>query len=153
VPAIERAGQLGFWGVEFDLIVTSDGEFMLMHDNTVDRTTDGTGNVTSFTFAQMKALNIDGVFNVSAYPNTKVPTLREALQACVKYSIVPQIHRKTLTDAELTKLISILNEFGLQHKSVIATYDATVLERMSAIDPMVVVGIIYGDIIQTNIDT
>ena len=44
IPAFEVAGQQSFYGIEFDVQRTSDGEFVVIHDRSVERTTDGTGN-------------------------------------------------------------------------------------------------------------
>ena len=63
--------------VEFDVHATSDGEFVIIHDDTVDRTTDGTGAVASMTLAQIKAL--DAVHGSMQNTQDTIPTLDEWL--------------------------------------------------------------------------
>jgi len=70
--------------VEIDLRTTKDGFLVLSHDATVDRTTDGTGNVKDLTLAGIKQLKIDapgldGVPNASEY---HIPEFKDVLQAC-----------------------------------------------------------------------
>jgi glycerophosphoryl diester phosphodiesterase len=65
--------------VEIDLSKTKDGALVLMHDKTVDRTTNGKGKVADLTLAEIKALRLkNGLGRVS---NFQVPTLQEALMA------------------------------------------------------------------------
>ncbi len=79
IPTIEKAFELGAFAVEIDVRHTSDGEYVLMHDDTVDRTTDGSGLVSDMTLEEIKALTIR-TLNPN-YPDLQVPTLAEALEA------------------------------------------------------------------------
>lgn len=52
IPAFQLAGEYGYWGAECDVSVTKDGIWVLMHDTSVDRTTNGRGAVSSFTLGR-----------------------------------------------------------------------------------------------------
>lgn len=83
IPAILTSIEDGAHIVEIDIKRTSDGELVLIHDNTVDRTTTGTGNVADLTLAEIKSLQLrEGQGNGPA-PVTehKVVTFQEALEA------------------------------------------------------------------------
>ncbi|WP_054722808.1 glycerophosphodiester phosphodiesterase family protein [Lacticaseibacillus nasuensis] len=69
------------WGIETDISVTKDGYWVIMHDATVDRTTNGNGNIADMTFAQIQALKIDTGTNVSylSADDLKVPTVEDYL--------------------------------------------------------------------------
>lgn len=78
--------QLGASYIEIDLQRTKDGHLVAMHDETVDRTTNGTGRVEDYTLAQLKQLDAGSWFNQAnpqyanaEYSNAKVPTLDEIL--------------------------------------------------------------------------
>ena len=71
MAAFELAIEQGAVGIEFDVQVTRDGIPVIIHDDTVDRTTDGTGSVTSMSFAETQALD--------AGDGQKIPTLAELL--------------------------------------------------------------------------
>jgi len=59
LPAFKKAIEMGADGVECDISTTSDGHWVVMHDSTVDRTTNGTGKITDLSLQQIKTLNID----------------------------------------------------------------------------------------------
>jgi glycerophosphoryl diester phosphodiesterase len=77
LPAFEAAIAAGADYFELDVRTTSDGKFVLMHDSTVDRTTNGTGEVKNLTFDQIRSLDAGSKFSQS-FAGTKVPTLDEA---------------------------------------------------------------------------
>lgn len=77
LPAIESAIRLGVDIVEIDVGRTQDGQFVIMHDETLDRTTSGRGRVADHTLAEIRALVLK---NGCGVPTTyRVPTLEEAL--------------------------------------------------------------------------
>jgi glycerophosphoryl diester phosphodiesterase len=78
LPALQNAARLGAQMVEFDLALTSDGELVLMHDRTVDRTTNGKGRVSDLTLAEIKKLDA-GAWKDARFAGTRVPTFAEAL--------------------------------------------------------------------------
>jgi len=85
--AFNKAVELGVDIVEFDVRQSADGELVVIHDATVDRTTDGTGPVTSHTVAELKALNAGywrgthdtGQRTAEPVDDVTIPTLEEAL--------------------------------------------------------------------------
>ncbi|MBB5353202.1 glycerophosphoryl diester phosphodiesterase [Haloferula luteola] len=79
VAAIEGAIELGCHGVEIDLRRSKDGHFVLMHDETVDRTTSGHGKVRDLTLKQLRKLHLrNGLGRATEF---RIPTLEEALDA------------------------------------------------------------------------
>lgn len=70
----------GVHQIEFDVRRTRDGALVLMHDETVDRTTDGHGRVADLTLAEIRALDA-GIHQGPQYANECVPTLEEAFEA------------------------------------------------------------------------
>lgn len=78
LEAIESAIKMGVDIVEIDLQRTKDGELILMHDATLDRTSTGTGMIADTTLAYIKTLKLRNGCNIRTKHN--VPTLREALK-------------------------------------------------------------------------
>lgn len=78
MPAFRMALDLGVTRLEIDVRFTSSGTPVLMHDATVDRTTNGTGEVASMALADLRALDAGSWFS-SSYVGVKVPTLYEVL--------------------------------------------------------------------------
>jgi len=79
LAAIRAAVKSGATGCEFDVYRCGDGTVVLMHDETVDRTTDGTGRVTELTLNQLRQLDA-GSWKNSKYKGERIPTLTEALK-------------------------------------------------------------------------
>jgi glycerophosphoryl diester phosphodiesterase len=77
MPAFQAAIDAGADYFELDVRTTSDGKFVLMHDSTLDRTTNGSGEVHEHTFDEIRALDAGVKFGPS-FAGTKVPTLDEA---------------------------------------------------------------------------
>lgn len=128
LPAYEIAGQQKFWGGECDIAMTRDEHFVLMHDDTVDRTTDGEGLVSSFTLAEIKELNIDTGVNIGEYPNLKVPTLEEYLKCCKIVNLIPVIELKYTIPVEKVKSIyNIIKQFGFEDKCVVISFSIPLL--------------------------
>jgi glycerophosphoryl diester phosphodiesterase len=79
LPAIAKAIDLGCALAEIDMRYTADGEVVLVHDATVDRTTDGKGRVAEKTLAELRALDA-GASRGPEFRGTRIPTLREAVE-------------------------------------------------------------------------
>jgi glycerophosphoryl diester phosphodiesterase len=77
LPAFQAAIDAGADYFELDVRTTSDGKFVIMHDSTLDRTTNGTGEVYKHTFDEIRTLDAGAKFS-PAFAGTKVPTLDEA---------------------------------------------------------------------------
>ncbi|MFY0762410.1 glycerophosphodiester phosphodiesterase family protein [Metabacillus dongyingensis] len=85
LESITQAGLLGYGFVEIDVQKTKDDQYILMHDQTVDRTTTGSGKVEDLTLQEIQSFSIvDKQGNVTHY---KVPTLHEVLEEANKYNI------------------------------------------------------------------
>ena len=78
LAAIERAIEMQVDFIEIDIHQSKDGEIVLMHDATLDRTTDGMGAISDYTWAELKKLDA-GSWMDSQFTNERIPTLREAL--------------------------------------------------------------------------
>ncbi|WP_238586833.1 glycerophosphodiester phosphodiesterase family protein [Chryseobacterium sp. Leaf405] len=78
VWAVKKAIEKGVDMAEIDLAMTKDSVLVLMHDNTIDRTTTGKGKPSDFTLAEIKQLNLRDGLGVET--QMKVPTLQEILE-------------------------------------------------------------------------
>ena len=90
LPAIEAAFDDGAEIVELDVRLTSDGVPVLMHDETVDRTTNGTGKVSSFTLAEIRELRLKEHLGgaQTSLTDERIPTLAEAMKVAADRGLV-----------------------------------------------------------------
>lgn len=87
LPAFSQAIQKGADGVELDAKLTVDGHVIVIHDETVDRTTNGKGKVASFTLESIRKLDAGSWFN-SKFAGTKVPLLEEVFETAGKDKLI-----------------------------------------------------------------
>ena len=115
IPSFKAAGELGMWGIETDLQQTADGKFVCIHDFTLDRTTNGTGNVADKTLAEIRALHIKD------HPELQVPTLEEYLGVCKAYGCVPvpEIKQVRITPDGIAPIIQAIKDAGLYNKCIL----------------------------------
>src|SRR5499425_1639353 len=78
MPAFEAAKACGATTVEADIVVTADAEPIVLHDRTLDRTTDGHGFAADFSLEQIRSLDA-GTGLDSRFAGTRIPTLAEVL--------------------------------------------------------------------------
>lgn len=78
IPALVEAHRLGAAMIEFDVRLTKDRQLVLLHDWTVDRTSNGSGNITDLTFDEVRSLDF-GAWKGEQFAGTPIPTLDEAL--------------------------------------------------------------------------
>ncbi len=109
LPAIEKAIEVGADLIEVDIRQTADGHLVLMHDETVNRTTNGSGRVDQMTLEQIRGLEIkhDGPELI------RVPTLDEALDA-MKGKIDPDLDYK---EGDISRLITLVRKKGMIEQS------------------------------------
>src|SRR3984885_15141966 len=79
IPAFAEAIRTGADFIEVDVQTTADGKLVLSHDSTVDRCTNGTGNVRDMTFEQVERLDA-GIKSAPEFAGTRVPTFDEVLK-------------------------------------------------------------------------
>ncbi|MBQ3014988.1 MAG: glycerophosphodiester phosphodiesterase [Clostridia bacterium] len=125
--SFREAFRLGVDVLEFDIQLTRDNVMIVMHDDMVDRTTDGTGAVGFKTLAEIKSLDAGVKFG---YPGQRVPTFEETLQLVVDEAdpnMVLNVEIKDQRPQVADVAIAELKRFGLLERSVIASFDAQTL--------------------------
>lgn len=127
LPAIEAALSDGFDYVEVDVALTADRHAVLMHDVTVDRTTDGQGRLSSLTLAEVRALDAGAWFD-PAFAGTRVPTLAEFLDVVAVSGHRAIVELKGEWDAvAVAALAADVTVRGLERRIVLSSFDARTL--------------------------
>jgi glycerophosphoryl diester phosphodiesterase len=81
LSALRRAIRVGATATEVDVRTSADNQLVLLHDDTLDRTTSGNGPISTVPLKELRQLDAGSWFN-SRYRNQTIPTLREALVVC-----------------------------------------------------------------------
>ncbi len=144
VPGFQHAVDLGLKAVEFDVRMSKDGHLVIMHDATVDRTTNGEGEVASKTLDELQALDARSIFPGWPDPAT-VPTFGEVLDV-VKGVDVIQVEIKSDTPARLDvivpKTIAKILDRKMEHQVAIISFDPYAIEIAQRLAPQIVRGYI-----------
>ncbi|WP_180850424.1 glycerophosphodiester phosphodiesterase [Bacillus sp. UMB0893] len=132
--------------IEVDLQMTKDGKLIAMHDETVDRTTDGTGLVKDYTLEQIKQLDAGSWFNEKYpqyanqdYAGLKVPTLEEVFQKFgknAKYYI--ETKSPEVYPGMEKELLRLVNDYEINKKTLLVqSFSPLSLKTMNELDPSV----------------
>lgn len=136
LPAFRLAGETGFWGAECDTLTTADGVWVVMHDDSVDRMTNGGGNVSDLTSDEISALTVDAGRNIEQYPNTGVPTLSEYLDVCREYGMHAVIEIKS--SVALDRLDSLADLLGAREEKdrfILVSMNLDICSRIKELMP------------------
>lgn len=136
LPSFEAAIRLGVDLIEFDVNVTRDGELVVIHDNTIDRTSDHTGRTRAYTLKELKTFDFS--YRFPAFRGTAIPTLREVLElvtSAAPDTLLLNVEIKDMAHETVDQTVRMLREYGLSERSVIACFDAEILRYLKAIYP------------------
>ena len=143
--AFRKALEIGVDEIELDLYFTKDEHLVVMHDSTVDRTTDGAGAIADLTLAEIKALDAGSPFN-ERFQGERVPTWEESL-ALVQGKVRLNVHLKEgghPAGRYERKVAKALRDFQMVEASILACNDESV-GIFAEIDPAIECRIFRGN--------
>jgi glycerophosphoryl diester phosphodiesterase len=134
--SFQKAIELGVDGIELDVHLTSDLQLICIHDDTLDRTTSGTGLVNSFTLSELKAVRIENLY--------EIPTLEEVLDLIDK-KIFINIELKGKNTA---KQVAAIIEHFIKEKNwnynhfIVSSFDWNALQEVRSLNPKIAIGVL-----------
>ena len=140
--AFKQAAALGVDVLEMDLHITADSVLVINHDETVDRTTDGTGEIEAMTLAEIKALDAGydwssddgGTFPYRGMGLT-IPTLEEIFQTFPDYRMTIEI-KKTMVSMAVP-FCEMIRAYSMQDKVLVASFHNERMEEFRQACPEV----------------
>ena len=144
LPAYKLSKRNGFNIVETDVRFTSDGVAVLLHDKTVDRTSNGTGEINSMTYAQARELDF-GSWKSSAYTGTKIPSFEEFLLLCKNLNLYAYAEIQPTTKANVIALINLARSCGMIRKVTWISFYPEMLGYAVMEEPTARVGVNASD--------
>lgn len=129
--AFQKAIELNPDGFELDVHLSKNGELIVIHDDAVDRTTNGKGKVTELTLAELKQLDAGSWFD-KKYAGERIPTLAEALELA-KNKIDVMVELKAVGTPE--KAVPLIEQFGMVDQVVIFSFSSDLLKIAKRINP------------------
>lgn len=134
IPAFELAAKKGLKAVEFDIQLTKDNMWILSHDTTLKRTTDGKGKIADFTYFDLASFTVDNGANIEKYKNLKMPSLDNALDSCLENGLSPMIEIKTFNDKAVKKLIDSIISHGLETSCWVISFNHDAIDAVKKAD-------------------
>lgn len=131
LPALECALAAGFSHIEVDLQISSDGEIVVHHDPTLDRTTNGKGAVAAHSLAELRALDAGSWFD-PFFAGTPIPTLAEVLTLVQKYHAQAYLELKS---AQPQPVWAAVSQFGLAEHCFFWSFNHAALKELRALAP------------------
>ena len=143
--AFEKAAELeGLTGIELDIQLTKDGYLVVYHDEKVDRTTDGTGEIRTKTLAELKMLRIDA----GEGKWEQIPQMEEVLDLLkdkLKSGLLLNIELKNSVfpyEGMEEKILNLVRQYGVKERVIYSSFYALSLERIKTLESGAKTGIL-----------
>jgi len=142
LSAFKLALEQGCDAIELDVHLSGDGHIIVCHDDTLYRTSDGSGFIYQMTVQEIKQVDAGSWFN-PRYAGERIPLLREVFEL-VPPSIMINVEAKGLHgDEGERRLLQLLREMNRVHSVVISSFDHEMLKRLKQREPEVRIGLLY----------
>ena len=147
LAAFRLALEMGADGFELDVMLSADGHLVVIHDDTVDRTTDGSGPVQQKTLAELKALDAGARFD-ARFAGERIPTLQEVFDLVAGNRAFVNVEIKTDSlrgDGLEEKLAALIRRYGLGERLLISSFNPFALWRIRRLAPSLLVAVLYAE--------
>jgi len=161
MPAFRKAIEMGADGVELDVQMTKDGEIVVIHDETINRTSDGIGWVKDLTLEELRAFNYNyqnhgdpwngerllGEPIYKEYDKVDIPTMREVFELFAPTALTINIEIKTgiVFYPIEEKILAMTKEFGMEDRVIYSSFNHYTIQRIKELDKNARTGFLYSD--------
>ena len=144
IAAFKLAFEMGADGVELDVTLTKDGVPIVIHDDTVDRTTNGKGAANDLTLAEIQQL--DAGYKFDQYRGEKIPTLAQVLRVIGTRGLVNIELKSELmkTDGLEIAVLGVIEDTRTTDHVIISSFNPLALKRMYDLNPRLPRGLLYA---------
>lgn len=150
LPAFQKAAEYGFDSIEFDVHQTSDGVWVVTHDENIKSVTDKSGKISSFTYYDLVTANINKGANIDDYVNLKIPTLEQVLKVCLENNLKPMIEIKTFKENGIDSLLKTIEKYGFTQSCTVISFNFDALELVKKADPSICIYYLTKDLDDDN---
>jgi glycerophosphoryl diester phosphodiesterase len=153
LAAFKLALEMGADGFELDIMLSADGHLVVIHDDTVDRTTDGSGPVRQKTLAELKALDAGVKFD-ARFAGERIPTLQEVFDLVAGNRAFVNVEIKTQSprgDGLEEKLVALIRRYGLEERLLVSSFNPFALWRMRRLAPDLPLALLYAEDLRVHL--
>jgi glycerophosphoryl diester phosphodiesterase len=149
LAAFGKAYELGAKWIEFDVMLSADGEVVVIHDDTLDRTTTGHGKVSDFTYAEIAKLDAGSWFG-QAFVNERVPTFKEVIAFLHAHKMAANVEIKAVPGQEhevVKKVLAEIKQYWGKDlpPPLISSFSMPILRLVRQEAPHVMIGVLIHD--------
>lgn len=142
MAAFEQALLDGADSIELDVSLTKDGRYVVIHDDTVDRTTNGTGVVRDMDLDEIQKLDA-GSWHNPRFAGEKAPELGEVLDwAKGKIHVLVEVKRKTAEESSGEELVQMVRQREMTDQVTIMSFNHQMVERVESLAPEIDTGVL-----------
>ena len=145
LAAFQLAAEQGADAIELDVDLTRDGHAIIMHDATIDRTTDGSGAVNALTLEEIRRVDA-GAWKSAAFKGERVPLLAEVF-AAVGQRVLINVEVKSTSlrsNGVEAKVAALVQQHDLFERVIISSFNPFALRRIKQIEPRLACGLLYA---------
>ena len=139
VDSSVKAFEAGATAVENDIYLTTDGVIVIMHDSTIDATTDGSGKVEEMTYAQLQQYRVNANANVETQP---IPTLAEYFEEFKGKDVQISVEIKSYKTAIVQPLVDLIKEYDIADQVNVISFTGSQLLLLKELMPEISTGIL-----------
>lgn len=146
MSAIKKAVQMEADGIEIDVQLSKDGHVVVIHDTTVNRTSNGNGKVSSMTLEQLKALDFGSWFS-KEFKNEPICTLEEVFDYLKDWNglINVEIKKEWLQFNSIEKkVVELIDKFDMRNRIIVSSFSTLSLLTIKRLDKNIPTGILYS---------
>lgn len=155
LSGFQKAAAIGLNWVEFDVQLCASGEWVVIHDETLDRTTTGKGKISKTAYDVIKSLDAGSWFHPQ-FKNEHVPSLQEALACLADLKIHPNIEIKTFRGNKKQKMQSFLKQLQVAWPNslpppLISSFDLELLSILRSLNAVLPLGYLQDQLTPANV--
>lgn len=146
LASFEEAARQNADGVELDIQLTKDGEIVVCHDETIDRTSDGKGYVRDYKLSELRKYNFNRTF--PEQPHADIPTMSEVFDLLKPTKLIINIELKTgMFDYEgiEEKIVSLTHQKGFEDRVIYSSFNHYSIIRLQHLDRKAKTAFLYND--------
>lgn len=146
LEAFEKAVEMKADGVELDIQLSKDGEIVVIHDEWIDRVTEGKGEVRQYTLAELKRFHANRTF--PEFQEARIPTLAEVYELLKPTNLTINVELKTgvfFYPGIEEKVLKLTKEMGMEDRIWYSSFNHYTVKRLKEKNPEAKTGILYAD--------
>ncbi|MDY3919518.1 MAG: glycerophosphodiester phosphodiesterase [Candidatus Limivivens sp.] len=152
MEAFKLAVEQGADGVELDVQMTKDGHLVVIHDECIDRVSDGTGFVKDYLLEELRSFHFNKTH--PEYTSARIPTLEEVYSYLKPYGMTINVELKTgifWYEGIEEAVVKLTREMGLEDQVLYSSFNHLSIARVKELDPRAHTAILFGDVMADTV--